>query len=71
MSKYRTNTSKELNLDSVGAQVKIAGYLQNYRDELYKYNYNEIVKISFSSKQWKMYKYWIELIITNKNKSKF
>ena len=32
MSKYRTNTSKELNLDSVGAQVKIAGYLQNYRD---------------------------------------
>ena len=44
-------------------------YLQNYRDELYKYNYDEIVKISFSSKQWKMYKYWIELIITNKNKS--
>ena len=32
MSKYRTNTSDELSLDSVGKEIKIAGFLQNYRD---------------------------------------
>ena len=32
MNKYRTNTSNELNLESVGKEVKIAGFLQNYRD---------------------------------------
>lgn len=43
-------------------------FLQNYRKKLEIYKYDDIVKKSFSSKQWKFYKEWVDLIITNKNK---
>ena len=32
MNKYRTNTCKELNESYIGKQVRISGWLQNYRD---------------------------------------
>jgi len=32
MNKYRTHNSSELGINNIGEQVKIAGWLQNYRD---------------------------------------
>lgn len=60
---------KKMELSKFQVALTWLTFLQNYRDELYLYKYDEIIKKSFTTKQWKSYKFWINLIITNKNKS--
>ena len=60
---------KKIELSKFQVALTWLTFLQNYKKELYLYKYDEIIKKSFTTKQWKGYKTWINLIITNKNKS--
>ena len=60
---------KQMEFSKFKVAVSWLTFLQNYRKELEIYCYDDIIKKSFSDRQWKFYKQWIDLIITNKNKS--